>query len=232
MNTIKIDKKKYHIKSKWEEFSYREYCEIINSATSSPIDKIVKRSGIPEKVINALPRITDFNTIASLLQFTDTPDNAMLFAPQYVDANLNIGMRKYKELEQCKIFMKQSGQPILVLDKIIKVYYGVEMTDFPCFSVISQGMFVVDEINKFLLQFKKLGEYEPTFEEKEAGIEELEKFGFFATVVEMARKYSKTHDEILNMAAIEVYRTLLYDFEVSQVNKNLNRIYAHKAKKK
>lgn len=57
-----------------------------------------------------------------------------------------------------------------------------------------------------------------------AGVELFGSFGFFPTVVSMARKLGKSYDEVLAMEADTVYMTLLLDFETAEYEKRLYEI--------
>lgn len=57
-----------------------------------------------------------------------------------------------------------------------------------------------------------------------AGVDIFANFGFFTTVVALARKMSKSYDEILQMEADTVYMTLLLDMEIAEYEKRLHEI--------
>lgn len=70
-----------------------------------------------------------------------------------------------------------------------------------------------------------MNDYVPDEEEKTAGIDRFEAFGFFNTCKFLAREMGKMYDEILLMPAVDVYMTLLHDFEVSEYKKELKMIH-------
>lgn len=57
-----------------------------------------------------------------------------------------------------------------------------------------------------------------------AGVEIFNNFGFFPTMVSLARKQGMKYNEVLEMSADTVYMTLLFDFETSQYEKRLMEI--------
>lgn len=57
-----------------------------------------------------------------------------------------------------------------------------------------------------------------------AGVDRFEMFGFFNTCKFLSREMSKMYDEILLMPAVDVYMTLLHDFEVSEYRKDLKAV--------
>ena len=226
MIELKINDKPYSIKTEWSEFSFKEYAALFKIADKPLVEKISLYSGLPVAIVSQLS-LEQLSFVCEAISFIEQPENALIFTEAYTD-ELNIGKRTYKELEQSLIFIRNIGSPLAAIDKVVSVYYGEDISDQPLLKVLGKGQHVLNLISKFMLEFKRLNEYEPTIEELEAGVEELSKFGFFGTAVQFARKYGQTHDEILNMPAREVYTTLLYDFEQSEVERKLNQIRSRK----
>ena len=226
MIELKINDKPYSIKTEWSEFSFKEYAALFKIADKPLVEKISLYSGLPVAIVSQLS-LEQLSFVCEAISFIEQPENALIFAEAYSD-ELNIGKRTYKELEQSLIFIRNIGSPLAAIDKVVSVYYGEDISEQPLLKVLGKGQHVLNLISKFMLEFKRLNEYEPTIEELEAGVEELSKFGFFGTAVQFARKYGQTHDEILNMPAREVYTTLLYDFEQSEVERKLNQIRSRK----
>ena len=226
MIELKINDKPYSIKTEWSEFSFKEYAALFKIADKPLVEKISLYSGLPVAIVSQLS-LEQLSFVCEAISFIEQPENALIFAEAYSD-ELNIGKRTYKELEQSLIFIRNIGSPLAAIDKVVNVYYGEDISDQPLLKVLGKGQHVLNLISKFMLEFKRLNEYEPTIEELEAGVEELSKFGFFGTAVQFARKYGQTHDEIVNMPAREVYTTLLYDFEQSEVERKLNQIRSRK----
>lgn len=57
-----------------------------------------------------------------------------------------------------------------------------------------------------------------------AGVDRLNTFGHFATIVSLSRKMGQTYEYVSKMPADEVYMTLLYDMEVSNYEKRYSEI--------
>ena len=226
MIELKINDKPYSIKTEWSEFSFKEYAALFKIADKPLVEKISLYSGLPVAIVSQLS-LEQLSFVCEAISFIEQPENALIFAEAYTD-DLNIGKRTYKELEQSLIFIRNIGSPLAAIDKVVSVYYGEDISEHPLLKVLGKGVHVLNLISKFMLEFKRLNEYEPTIEELEAGVEELSKFGFFGTSVQLARKYGQTHDQVLNMPAREVYTTLLYDFEQSEVERKLNQIRSRK----
>lgn len=226
MIEIKINDKIYKVKTEWSEFLYKDFVKVIQCDGKSLAERISICSEIPLDLVNKLT-FKQVSFLCEAFTFLDEPDNVLLFAKPFKD-ELNIGRRTYKELEESLIYIRKASNHVLSFDKVIKIYYDEDISEQPILDCFGKCSFVLDLINKFLTEFKRLGEYEPSLEEIEAGVDELSKFGFFSTAIQLARKYGQTHDEVLNMPAREVYTTLLYDFEQSEVEKRLNQIRSRK----
>lgn len=74
-------------------------------------------------------------------------------------------------------------------------------------------------------KYKRLGDYEPTAEEFEAGIERLSSFGSWGTATAYARRSNMKTKDVFELSAGEVYTTLLLDFEESELQKRLHEIH-------
>lgn len=57
-----------------------------------------------------------------------------------------------------------------------------------------------------------------------AGVEKLQVFGHFATIVNLARKMGQPYNYIATLPADEVYMTLLFDKEVNEYEKRYSEI--------
>ena len=78
-------------------------------------------------------------------------------------------------------------------------------------------------------RFSDLNNHKHTEEEEEADVSKFESFGFFPTVVKIARERGMHNNEVLNMTAIEVMTEILYDYAKSTYSKDLNDIQQRNA---
>ena len=75
-------------------------------------------------------------------------------------------------------------------------------------------------------RFKRLNDYKPTEDEKEAGLERLSYLAPFSVPLRLARSMSITVEEMLMRPAEEAHMILLDDFEHSEFEKNLRKVQA------
>jgi hypothetical protein len=107
---------------------------------------------------------------------------------------------------------------------IVKLYLREVIDEKPITEVYGKVNFILNKINRFFEDYKRLGEYEEDADEFQAGVSRFERFGFFASCVELSRKMGKTYNEVLQMPAREIYQTFLYDFERADYEKTLLKI--------
>lgn len=79
-------------------------------------------------------------------------------------------------------------------------------------------------MGKFFEKFKRLNDYEADEDEKEAGIERLNKLSTFGTPLSVARRTNMTLEQCMKRPAEEIYNILIYDFEQSEFEKRLRKI--------
>lgn len=226
MITVKINDKEYKIKNEWSEFTFKEYAVILNAVDLPLAERFAAFTMIPKDLIQKLT-LAQLGFICDAVALFDEPENIFLFTKEYIQ-ELNIGRVQYGDLEKSLAFIRKAKNPVTSFDKVLQILCGENISEMNAIEVLPKGVFFLTCINKFLEEFKRLGDYTPSVEEEEAGVDELNKFGSFGTAVQLARKYGKTHDEILAMPAREVYTTLLYDFEQSEVEKRLHQIRSRK----
>ena len=80
-------------------------------------------------------------------------------------------------------------------------------------------------------EYEKQLNYEPTIEEKRAGIEIIgKKLKEFATIDAIATRMRISHDQALQLPYDTVFKMLLKDMEQSRFERKLNKIYFDKRK--
>lgn len=79
-------------------------------------------------------------------------------------------------------------------------------------------------MSKFFERYKRLNDYKPDDDEKEAGLERLNNLSSFGTPLSLARRTNMTPEQVLMRPADEIYMILLYDFEQSEYEKRLRQV--------
>jgi len=80
-------------------------------------------------------------------------------------------------------------------------------------------------ISKFFDRFKRLNDYKPTEDYKEAGIERLNNLSSVMTPLALARRNFTSLENTLMRPAEEQYMIMLADFEQSEFEKRLARVH-------
>lgn len=91
---------------------------------------------------------------------------------------------------------------------------------------------IVDGIVFWIERENQMLNYEPTIEERQAGVLQLsEKIGYFGTIKALAKNYSREPDEILNWEYGKVFGILYTDLEEYKYQKRYNKVLESKWKK-
>lgn len=225
MITVKVDTKEYSFETKWQEFTYSRFCEVVGASDSSLIERLSKYTTIPIINLNGLD-FAQISYLTGLCAFMDNHEDAILFCKPYSD-DLSIAKETYQKIEMAKTYL-QSKKPILALSEIVELYYGENLKDTLIVDSLGKGLALLQKIDEFTKSYPELYEYQPTPEEVEAGVEDLSVLGSFYTVKKMAEKFQKHPDEILNWEAGVVYAFLKADAIDARINRNLQKIYSRK----
>lgn len=224
---IRIDGKDYHIKTRWTEFTYSEFCEVVKASEFDFMNKLSVYTSIPFQVLKQCS-VNQISVLCGLVGWMEDYENCLLFVKDYKD-DLSIGGNTYEKIERAKVIL-QGGKPLLALGGLVELYYGEDISNVCCIDSMGKGLHVLTKIDEFLKRYKELFEYEPTPEELEAGVEDLGKLGSFYTVKKLSEKYHKHPDEILKWEAAVAYSILQADAIDSRISRNLQKIYSRKTK--
>jgi hypothetical protein len=134
-----------------------------------------------------------------------------------------------QRIELGKIFEKSTDE-IFLFKGIFSVLHGYspKIREFkkllPYFESIIEGL-------EHWLEAEKALNYEPSTEEKQAGIIELgKKIGEFGTIKALAKNYGKEPDEILKWEYGKVFGILYTDLEEFKFQKRYNEVIERKYK--
>lgn len=221
----KIDDTEYTIKERWSELTVAEY--LVIASDLKPIEKLSKFTGIPVEKVESLS-CGQLAVMFGAMAWSDDYNDGLLFV-RSLESKVNIGKSTYGNLEKAKLSLqKYSQRPMLSVVELVKIYEGEDISELPFIENIGRGIAILEKINTFLSGFKELYEYEPTPEEIEAGVEDLNKLGSFYTVKKLSEKFGKHPDEILNWEAAIVYSFLKADAIDARISQNLQKIYQRK----
>lgn len=109
-----------------------------------------------------------------------------------------------------------------------KLLYDYDITPADYYTYFNVYEKVVRGIEYWLDKEKEL-KYEPTSEEKKAGIEDIsKKLKEFSTIDAIALRMHISHDDVLKIPYATVYLMLLNDMEVFKYQKRLTKIQQQK----
>lgn len=213
MVKIKIDDNQYQIKTSWRECDYETFAKI---QTGNIFEKITYLSDIN---IDQLGKFTagQLSWLLDMVKFVDDLPN------EYEDIGLHwdVGDCTYGQMEESKQAFQKNDNTWLAMVDVVKIYCHVDIGPMGCLKGLGYANYFFEQFNSFFETFAGLNDYEPEEAEIMAGVNQLSRFGFYPTMMALARKMSMKYDEVLNMSAREVYMTLLVDKETADYEKRL-----------
>ena len=218
---IRIGDNSYAFKTSFAEYTWREFVPILKARSLPVIERLSVYTNIPIDVLNSLT-VAYLSSLLEAVKFNEDDDLLLLLCDEYKTGQ-QIHFHSYGRYEQVRQIVK-GKEVIEVLHEVVNVYNGMQIQDMPLIKVFSIGMFYLSSLNDFNARYSRLADHKYSDEEIEAGVEDLEGFGFFGTVLKIARERGLKNDEVLNMKAIEVMDEVLYDFERSEYEKRLNKL--------
>lgn len=119
---------------------------------------------------------------------------------------------------------------VAIFEGIVRILYGIHIQPKHYRRFYHHVKEVIDGL-AFWMEKEKALKYQPTPEERQAGIEELGKrVKEFATVDAIARRMHISHDDALKLPYATVYLMLLNDLEQSKFERRLQKVYSKKVK--
>lgn len=213
------------MKASWDLVTFREFIELSeNSKTEGEIPRAIKNiavlSGLKPETVAQFDA-SAFEGLIPFLSFIDEVDS--LFSrpiPKYI-ADLNIGLESWGKLESAKQLISLTNDiPMRAMPDVVKVYLPeLDIMDQPMVKAYPIAGAFLKKMLDFFDKFKRLNDYQPSAEQKAAGLDKLNQYGFFATLHALAEGNPLNYDELLNQPADVIYQTLVMDFELSEYHK-------------
>ncbi len=215
MVRITINNVEYSVQTKWEEvdvprlikaMGFREELKVLTTIDHHIIDIASNEQLWP------IYTLTSFRN-----ELNDIP----------VLPSVDVGEQSYEQLENAKIHLREGSESQKLL-KVASIYYESETNPV---ALLGLGISLVASIRDFLEKFKALNDRDPDPEAEQAGIEELAKFGSWATAFELAGEDVLKLREIWKMPAKEIYIALWYQKDKADYQKRLIDIKTKKRPK-
>ena len=219
--TVKINGTDYTFKTSFYDLTFGEYLPMLLAAEKPAIERLSIYTGIPVELLSQL-QLQYLTHLCEAVSFVENTDALSELATPY--NGTYVGLETFSKMETVKRRLKDKSV-LEAIPEIVKVYTERDITNEPLRDVWHLAMFYVSSVSTFFTRYRRLSEHTYSDEELEAGVEIFEGFGHFPTVVKIGRERGLTNDEVLNLSAEEVYMELLLDFERTEFEKNLHRIY-------
>jgi hypothetical protein len=206
--------KEVTIPQSWQELSFETYYTLIKTR-----DLGLTFFGVPSE------EIAEIDQVAAVLNYLKNKRKLKraMVAPEWI-TDLNIGRSTWKNLEAVKQILKinEGRKEELFIQKIIHVYYpNIDLMTMKAGEVLGAMSFFFDKLNNFFEKYKRLQDYKPTQEEIRAGVDELNRYGYFPTLMSLC-KSPLEYDDMLKQPADIIYMTLLVSFEKSEIQRRMH----------
>lgn len=203
MVLIKIKGKKYPCPMNWDEV--KDLAGLVSAIDLTGEMAVLTGAhldGIPEDQIFPLLTLTSF------LEEFDTPEIQCIAVEE----------QSYFKMQEAKAILTQPGRAYKKFYHLSKLYHP-ERTE--TVQIISTGVNLLNQIEVFLSHYEEMFSYEPTQEEKDAGIEEFAQLSAFGTLYNLAGKDLLKIDQVGESPAVIVYGVMMYNFKESEYQKKL-----------
>lgn len=226
MRKANIESNVYLIPQSWDDLMYTDavkyYLAKCNDA--NPNEIITLLTGISEEILlnlstNSVDKLFDelsFVNDESIFEDTNVKD-------EYKD--FDFGSLKYRESEKVKQLIDYKKSLIENAPVLFDYLFKVDLDKEPFTEWIGTVNFF-KQMGRFNDEFEHLSKHEQDAKQVQAGVDRLNRFGSFATYIELARSkvIGSTIEEVLEQPTRVVYMVLDYDKTKSEFEKDYNRI--------
>jgi hypothetical protein len=216
--------KEIEIPQSWHEVTYKLYHDLIITGDVAEAITGYKTSEIEPLYVELFYERLKFLKSEKKLK-------KAVFIPEWAE-KINIAKEQWGKLEKAKQLIKnnEGKKDELLAEGIFKEYAPeVNVFELSVVEVIGALSMFFQKITDFFKKHDRLNDYTPDPDEVRAGVGELERYGYFPTLMSLCGDDPLKYDEMLKQPAGVIYMTLLVKFEQSQIQKKL---YEIKSKRK
>jgi hypothetical protein len=211
-----------NIPQSFEEITFADYCRIIELEDAAEAILSIPSKGLGDY----LPA---FNNTIKFLGSKRQLRKATKY-PEWIN-KIDIRKNEWGKLEKVKQILKNNEgvKEELIIEQLIKVYLpDTDLKTLPCGVGIGAMSVFFTKLNEFFKHYERLNDYEPDNDELRAGVRDLDKYGYFTTLMALTNDNPLLYEDMLKQPAGVIYRTLLIKFEQAQIQKKLNEIKSKK----
>lgn len=142
---------------------------------------------------------------------------------------IDVSEESFEKMETARDLIAKASSPVYSIPELLELYrpevYAGKIDGASVCQFLPEGLHILNQILEFITNFQTLADVEePTAEEIEAGIKELDVFGTFGTVRTLAEGDVLKFDAILAAPASVVYTELAYRAKYSRYTERLYEI--------
>lgn len=222
------------VKTDWHDITVAEYFAMQGKSDSEVITML---TGIPIEAQTALEETTALYLAELLSGFQVLPDG---------DYDLNIEYDTIGQLETARSFMRKLAKqyPDNYRLHILPYLYGLYKAErvnglwhnktcmelaekakgLPVSEVLPFAKHILEEIDRINEADRKMNEQEPDPDAIDAGIEELDKFGFYPVLNALTNGDILKQEEVLQLTVVKVRTHLQFLKTTAEIQKNLQEL--------
>lgn len=228
------------LKTSYSELTFGDYLKILENRNIKDVYERIKANiaiiaGLTVEEVNMFPG-SHIEALTHHLKFIDNV-KVLQFETIEEKYKINVGAEAWGKLEQVKILIQNKSDLNLLSEvpTILRIYLGdleeiknfEQMNFMKAFNIAKH---CVESLENFFKKYTRLKDFKPEIEQIQAGVNQLDQYGFFTTLHALAKGNPLNYDELLKLPADNIYQTLVLDFELSEYNKRYNKIKNKKSK--
>lgn len=213
---IKLFDREYDLPESFAELTIDKYISYTAAFNKPFIERLSLYTGISIEVLDLLT-IEAIGNISGIVSFIEKPDLLEQLCEPFT--GVDVGLESLHKMERAKKLVKEGGAIA-----VAEFYTGKKISGGALLEHWQVVQFYYKSLNSFFERFKEMNNHEYSDEEIEAGVEDLDVFGYFPMVVAYGKNRGLTNDQVLALPAIEIYTELLLDYRRANYQKNLQQI--------
>jgi hypothetical protein len=142
---------------------------------------------------------------------------------------VDVAQRSWEDWNAATAAINAANPQLLAAPEVVRIYTG--RTGWPLLDLLAHWSHVTEQMDAHIERFSDLFNQQPDENEVAAGIDRIQKFGWFGTLDALADGDPLKYDPILQTPVITIHTKLLLDMVKGDYLRNLkqfNEISAHR----
>lgn len=193
MIKFKTKLRNFEIPTSWDDLKFTDYEKLVGANDIEALSILTGLNDIELKLI-------DIEGIVPYIQFLQEDVN--LIEP--IDYGIDVGQESYeKKIVACS----DIGNIKHVVTTYFKLCSPIE--SFNCFDIFTRYNHLLSQLKEIIERDNERLKFDPTVEQKQAGLDNFNELGEFNTIDMIAEKYKYTHKEVEQLPYNLIFLILL-----------------------